>query len=247
MSVPAAEWLREWVGAVAQDAPADLDLAALAGVLATVADDGGEPGPDELELLGDVLLDLERTRAAWLAAAARDDRLRQAAARLRPLFRPHADPSPELAAARREAVRDLLAIAGGMAEHRLRQAAWARSRREKRARGKHLPLPAQLGEEPADAAPALDALQAEEAAAQVAGTLRDSLDARALAALRELLIDGGSEAAHAVARRHGLSAPTLSRAKSRLGQLAARALRDVPAGARRPFWDALSRELARAG
>lgn len=247
MSTPGHEWLTEWAGAVAQGAPADLDLPALASVLASLSYDGGEPSPDELELLGDVLLDLERTREAWLAEAARDDRLRAAAARLRALFRAAPDPLPDLAGARREAVRELLALAGSMAEHRLRQAAWARSRREKRARVKHLPLPAQLGDEPADAVRSLDALEAEEAAAAVAGTLRDSLDARAVAALHELLVDGGSGTANAVARRHGLSAPTLSRAKARLGQLAAEALREVPEAARRPFWDALERELARAG
>ncbi len=256
MSGHGTEWLTEWAGAIAQGAPADLDLPALARVLASLADDGGEPGPDELELLGDVLLDLDRTREVWLAEAARDERLRAAAARLRALFRRPAEaeaaaddrgpePAPDLTRARREAVRELLGLAGSMAEHRLRQAAWARSRREKRARVKHLPLPAQVGDEPTAAPRSLDALEAEEAAAAVAGTLRDSLDARAVAALHELLVDGGSGTANAVARRHGLSAPTLSRAKARLGQLAAEALRDVPDAARRPFWDALERELAR--
>lgn len=245
MSAAGHNWLTDWAGAVAQGAPADLDLPALAQVLATLADDQGEPDPDELELLGDVLLDLERTREVWLAEAARDDRLRAAATRLRSLFRTHPEPVADLAGARRAAVRELLALAGAMAEHRLRQAAWARSRREKRARVKHLPLPAQLGDEPADGARSLDALEAEEAAAAVAESLSDSLDAKAVAALHELLVDGGSGTAGAVARRHGLSAPTLSRAKARLGRLAAEALRDVPDAARRPFWDALERELAR--
>lgn len=253
VSASAHRWLTDWAGALAQDVPADLDLPALAEVLGALADDQGEPNPDELELLGDVLLDLERTREVWLAEAARDDRLRTAAARLRRLFcaapgdAAVGDQAGDLAAARHQAVRDLLALAGAMAEHRLRQAAWARSQREKRARSKHLPLPAQLGDEPTEAPSGSDALEAREAAQAVAERLRDSLDARAVAALHELLVDGGSGTAGAVARRHGLSAPTLSRAKARLGHLAAEALREVPDAARRPFWDALERELARAG
>ncbi|MBX3470054.1 MAG: hypothetical protein KF878_24520 [Planctomycetes bacterium] len=249
MNAPAHRWLTDWAGAVAPGAPTDLDLPALAEALAAVADDEGEPDPDELELLGDVLLDLERTRAAWLAEAARDDRLRLAAVRLRALFRRATSDDGDaeaLAEARRDAVRELLALAGALAEHRLRQAAWARSRREKRARVKHQALPAQLGEP--EAAPAVEALEAEEAARGVAARLRDGLDDRAMAALHDLLVDGGSGTAGAVARRHGLSAPTLSRAKARLGQLAAEALRDVPEAARRPFWDALERALLdRAG
>lgn len=246
MSASAHEWLAEWAGAVGQEAAADLDLPALAATLADLAEDEGEPDPDDLELLGDVLLDLERTRAAWIEQASRDEQLRETAGRLRALFLRAVTPAPDLTAVRREAVRELLRLASGMAEHRLRQAAWARDRREKRARAKHLQLPAQLdGRERAVDARAN--LEAEEAAETVAEQLRGALGAPAIAALRELMADGGSGTASAVAERHGLSAPTLSRAKARLGNLAAEALRDVPDDARRPFWDALERALARAG
>lgn len=240
-----AQWLTEWAEAVGRDAPAELDLPALAATLAEVAQDEGDPSGDELDLLGDVLLDLDRSRAAWQAHAAHDDDLRAAAARLGALFRRDAGPiGPELAAARREAVARLLALAGGLAEHRLRQVEWARQRREKRSQARHRELPLQLdaGERGVPDAPA--ALEAAEAAEGVAADLRAHLKREALAALAELLSDGGSGTANDVARRHGLSAPTLSRAKARLGRAAGEALRALPEGAHRPFWDALERALA---
>lgn len=236
--------MTEWAAAVGHDAPADLDLPALAATLADVAQGDGDPSGDELDLLGDVLLDLERSRAAWQAHAAHDEELRAAAARLRELFRRVPGPlDPALEVARRDGVSRLLALAGGLAEHRLRQVEWARRRREKRSTARHRSLPLQLdaGERAAPDAPA--ALEAAEAAQEVAAELRGSLRREALAALAELLSDGGSNTANDVARRHGLSAPTLSRAKARLGQVAGEALRELPEGAHRPFWDALEQAL----
>jgi hypothetical protein len=236
------EWLTEWASAVAKGAAGDLDLPALAATLAEVTGDEGHPDPEDLELLGDVLLDIDRTREAWLEQARTDERLQRASARLRAAFRRASDVDAD---ERRASVSELLALAGGLAERRLKQVEWARDRREKRALARTRPLPLQLGDDGrhGEVVDARTNLEATEAARLVAGRLRQTLAPNAIAAMRELLIDGGSDTAGAIAARHGLSAPTLSRAKNRLGEVAAEVLREYPDAARRPFWDALAQAL----
>lgn len=247
MRVSARRWVEELAGTMSRLAPdraAALDLEAVAAAAAAV-DVGGKDedvGADDLELAGDFLLDVEQTKAAWLeASAARDPRCREAVARFHEVFRKDAGlPRAELEVARRDAVKELADAAGEALERRLRQLRWARERRERRADGRHLQL---MSNQPAPGGDAWTLLAADEAATRAAEELKQALSGTARRALVELL-RAPSDAAQTIAERHGISGATVSRAKTRLGHVAARVLADYPDAVRAPFWAALREALA---
>lgn len=246
MKVSTRRWLSDLAKTMARLAPDQataLDLQAVTDAALALDGDAApdsEVETDELELAGDFLLDVEETRAAWLErCVAGDPRCKEALTTFHAAFRK--DAPPEVRAGRVEAVRGLVDAAGEALARRLVQLRWARERRERRSDERHLPLL------PNQAGPGEDGwtrAAADEAASRAAGELRASLSPEARRALVELL-RAPSEAAGAIASRHGISGATVSRAKTRLGHVAARVLREYPDGVRGPFWSALRDQLAR--
>lgn len=246
MKVSTRRWLSDLAGTMARLAPDQataLDLQAVTDAALQLGGDGGkdeEVATEELELAGDFLLDVEETRAAWLERCVADDPVcKDALTRFHAAFRK--DAPPDVVAGRVQAVQGLVEAAGEALARRLVQLRWARERRERRTDERHLPL---LPNQPGPGEDGWTRAAADEAAARAAAELKGSLSLEARRALVELL-RAPSEPAGAIAARHGISGATVSRAKTRLGHVAARILREYPDGVRAPFWSALREALAR--
>lgn len=244
MKVSTRRWLSDLAGTMAKLAPDQataLDLQAVTEAALALGDGGPEEEveTEELELAGDFLLDVEETRAAWLERCVADDPVcKDALDRFHAAFR--RDAPADVVASRIEAVKSLVEAAGEALARRLVQLRWARERRERRTDERHLPL---LPNQPGPGEDGWTRAAADEAATRAASELRTSLSPEARRALVELL-RAPSEPAGAIAARHGISGATVSRAKTRLGHVAARILREYPDGVRGPFWSALREALA---